>query len=298
MSHISVAHIKVAYFYLMFYAIPRAFFRSSHSFSICYSRNCSRATRVITNLILSILVLNFLLIGIVNPSLLNPGPNELKVYYQNVQGLLPFKELDQVQPKLIETKIFEINSYVNKHKPHVVMLNETWLKKSIGNRAIIEDPCYALFRLDRSKLSHPPDPDNPNKYRKYGGGVLVAFRTDIKDMEFKRLSACKGCELAAFEMTLNEKKCIICTVNLSSISWPLLENQCSSNPIEKLFVESFTEKGLDQCITEPTHNKGRTLDLLLTNNQSLISNLQVLEKDSICRSDHFPITFDIKPILK
>ena len=137
MSHISVAHIKVAYFYLMFYAIPRAFFRSSHSFSICYSRNCSRATRVITNLILSILVLNFLLIGIVNPSLLNPGPNELKVYYQNVQGLLPFKELDQVQPKLIETKIFEINSYVNKHKPHVVMLNETWLKKSIGNRAII-----------------------------------------------------------------------------------------------------------------------------------------------------------------
>ena len=71
---------------------------------------------------------------------------------------------------------------------------------------------------------------------------------------------------------------IIGDFNLSSISWPLLENQCSSNPIEKLFVESFTEKGLDQCITEPTHIKGRTLDLLLTNNQSLISNLQVLKK--------------------
>ena len=34
----------------------------------------------------------------------------------------------------------------------------------------------------------------------------MAFRTDIKDMEFKRLSTRKGCELAAFEMTLNEKK--------------------------------------------------------------------------------------------
>ena len=333
-SHISVTHIKVAYFYFIFYAIPRAFFRSRHSFSICYPINCSRATRIITNLILSILVLNFLLIGIVNPSLLNPGPNELKVYYQNVQGLLPFKELDRAQPKLIETKIFEINSYVNKYKPHVIMLNETWLKKTIGNRAVIEDPCYEVFRLDRSKVSHPPDPDNPHKYRKYGGRVLVAFRTDIKDMEFKRLSARKGCELAAFEMTLNEKKCIFCTAyrvnnlgkenhdsilntiqtfykvrnprkifiigdfNLSSISWPLLENQCSSNPIEKLFVESFTEKGLDQCITEPTHIKGRTLDLLLTNNQSLISNLQVLKKDYICRSDHFPITFVIKTNFK
>ena len=161
MSHISVTHIKVAYFYFIFYAIPRAFFRSRHGFSICYPINCSRATRIITNLILSILVLNFLLIGIVNPSLLNPGPNELKVYYQNVQGLLPFKELDRVQPKLIETKIFEINSYVNKYKPHVIMLNETWLKKTIGNRAVIEDPCYEVFRLDRSKVSHPPDPDNP-----------------------------------------------------------------------------------------------------------------------------------------
>ena len=55
--------------------------------------------------------------------------NELQVYYQNVQGLLPFKELDRVQPKLIETKIFEINSYVNQYKPHVIMLNETLLKK-------------------------------------------------------------------------------------------------------------------------------------------------------------------------
>ena len=114
MSHISVTHIKVAYFYFMFYAIPRAYFRSKPGFSIFYSRKCSRATRIISNLILSILVLNFLLIGIVNPSLLNPGPDNLKVYYQNVQGLLPFKELDKAQPNLIETKIFEINSYVNK----------------------------------------------------------------------------------------------------------------------------------------------------------------------------------------
>ena len=85
---------------------------------------------------------------------------------------------------------------------------------------------------------------------------------------------------------------------LSSISWPLSVNQGTSNPIEKHFVESFTDKGLDQCITEPTHIKGRTLDLLLTNNQSFISNLQILEKYYICESDNFPITFDLKTSFK
>ena len=48
--------------------------------------------------------------------------------------------------------------------------------------------------------------------------------------------------------------------NIGSISWPVFENQRTSKTTEKLFVESFTDKGLDQCITEPTHIKGRTLD--------------------------------------
>ena len=81
----------------------------------------------------------------------------------------------------------------------------------------------------------------------------------------------KGCELAAFEITLNEKNVIFCTAyrvnnlgkenhdsilkvrnprkifiigdfNVSSISWPLLENQCSSNPIEKLLLNRLLKK--------------------------------------------------------
>ena len=212
LSFLTVANIKVAYFYLIFYALPRVFYKYKNLTSIFYPRNCSRSTRLIINLMLGLLLLNFLLVGIVNPSLLNPGPMNLKVYYQNVQGLIPFYELDKQQPKLDETKIFEINSYVNMNKPHVIMLNETWLKKSVGDREVIEDPVYQVYRLDRSKASHPPDPDNPNKYRKYGGGVLIAFRTDIKDMEFKRLSARKGAELVAFEMTLDGKKFVFCTV--------------------------------------------------------------------------------------
>ena len=62
--------------------------------------------------------------------------------YQNVQGLIPFSQLDKNQPSLDRTKIFELNAYISLNKPDIVILNETWLKKSVQNSEIIEDPCY------------------------------------------------------------------------------------------------------------------------------------------------------------
>ena len=56
--------------------------------------------------------------------------------------------------------------------------------------------------------------------------------------------------------------------------------------------------GLHQCIDVPTHCKGKTLDLLLTNTESLVSNVRVSEQFTICKSDHFPISFDVKANVK
>ncbi len=64
-------------------------------------------------------------------------------------------------------------------------------------------------------------------------------------------------------------------------------------PIEQCFIDSFVDLGLVQCVSQPTHQKGNILDLLLTNSDTSIQNLQVMDKDSVCRSDHFPITFNI-----
>ena len=66
----------------------------------------------------------------------------------------------------------------------------------------------------------------------------------------------------------NPKKVyIIGDFNLSTVSWPVnYENDVIGNRMDKLFVESFDELGLHQCINVPTHDKGKTLDLLLTNN--------------------------------
>ena len=119
----------------------------------------------LSQLILYLLLLNFLLIGIVNPRLLNPGPNTLKICYQKVRGLIPFSELGKEQPSLDITKIFELNSYINVNKPDVIMLNETWLKKSIKDGDLISNGNYTIFRNDRSQISHPSDPNNPKKLK-------------------------------------------------------------------------------------------------------------------------------------
>ena len=54
--------------------------------------------------------------------------------------------------------------------------------------------------------------------------------------------------------------------------------------------------GLIQCITTPTHIKlkGNILDILLTNSENLISNIEILSNCEVCKSDHYAITFDLK----
>ncbi|MCP4492513.1 MAG: hypothetical protein GY820_35180, partial [Gammaproteobacteria bacterium] len=84
---------------------------------------------------------------------------------------------------------------------------------------------------------------------------------------------------------------VVGDLNLKGVSWDVLS---SAVPIEQSFFNSFVDLGLVQCINQPTHQKGNILDILLTNSEASITDLQVLDKDSVCRSDHFPINFEIK----
>ena len=265
--------------------------------------------------------------------MLNPGPSSLKVYYQNVQGLIPFSELSNPQPRLNMTKIYEINTYVEKYKPEIVMLNETWFKKSVGDHEVLHNQNYRVWRNDRSQVSHPADPRDPNKYRRNGGGVLIAVRTDIQ-VQIKRISVRKGAEIVAAEIHIDGKMFIFCTIyrvgtlgaenhesimntiksfykirnprkifivgdiNLSKVSWPISDDYVINDPTEKLFVDSFDEFGFSQCITVPTHIKGRTFDLLVTNSKQLLVNTNVHEHNQICKTDHFAITFEVKTNFK
>ncbi len=151
------------------------------------SQHSSKLKVLIVRLFLAIVSLNFILIAIVNPSLLNPGPQNLSVCYQNVRGLIPFSNLNQPHPNLDSTKIYELNTFISTEKPDVLLLSETWLKKSIKDNEVININNYNIYRNDRSQFSHPSDLNNPSKYKRYGGGVLIATRSDI-EANYKRIS--------------------------------------------------------------------------------------------------------------
>ena len=128
--------------------------------------------------------LSFILFLIIYPGVSNPGPaprdssKNLLVFYQNVQGLIPFSSLPDPHPNLDRTKIFELQAYISKNIPVIVILNETWLKPTILNSELFSE-AYDIFRLDRSPKSHPPDPLDPKKFRRNGGGVLIAVNNNL-----------------------------------------------------------------------------------------------------------------------
>ena len=113
-----------------------------------------------------------------NTQILNPGPTTkqktLSVYYQNVQGLIPFTYLAENHPKFGETKLCELHSYIHKTIPDIIILNETWLKPTIYNNEIIPPQLYNTFRCDRSQATHPTDEHNPKKFRQNGGAYSSA----------------------------------------------------------------------------------------------------------------------------
>ena len=162
-------------------------------------------------------LLHFIFLFICNPTICNPGSisspqvktsSDLSIFYQNVQGLIPFSNLAQDHPKLDNNKIFELNAYINIHNPDVIILNETWLKPSILDSEIFPPDKYEIHRLDRSEKTHPINPLNRKKYRRNGGGVLIAINVSLS-VESKTIPTNCSAELLAIELTLPNKTKII-----------------------------------------------------------------------------------------
>ena len=309
-------------------------------FLICYAQRFNfnhnlkkRHRRVSSYMGYLFILLNFLLITIVNPSLLNPGPApNLTTYFQNVQGFINLKDINDPNAPLNMSKILEFQAYVYSNKPKIIALNETWLKPSILDNEILPADAYKIFRVDRSQHTHPFDPDNPYRYRKNGGGVLIAVRSDLEVTSKIIKLKCKA-EILTVQISTNDKSNIyFCTCyrvgtlgnenlqevdtylrslynlnkkrtrlfvvgdfNMSKTNWLSSTSTCM---IEQNFVNLFNDLGLSQMILEPTHVHGNTLDLLLTNNQQSISNLTVHDNGSAVHSDHFPLTFCINLVVK
>ena len=125
LSLMCLTHMKIGYFCLLSSIILKniSLGHATRKYHILKLES-SKLARILCQLLLFLLIINVLLIGIINPGL-------LKICYQNVQGLIPIKDLTLKQPSLNITKICELNAYININRPDVIMLNETWLKKSV-----------------------------------------------------------------------------------------------------------------------------------------------------------------------
>ena len=271
--------------------------------------------------------LNLILVIIANPSLLNPGPSSINIVYQNVQGLIPFSNLGSNHPLLDQTKVSELQAFLIHRKPDILALNETWLKKSIHSNELLPSCQYDVYRNDRSMKTHPPDPENPNKFRRNGGGVLLAVRSDL-NATVKRLPVSLGLEMLALKLTFpNKESIVVCScyrvgtlgvshretliaylrslvskrnppkvyfvgdLNLPFADW---DSSRSPVPMEQGFIDSFGNLAFPQLVSQPTHKSGNILDVLLTNSSSTVDDILVLDEHSLCKSDHFPISFSIK----
>ena len=274
--------------------------------------------------------MNLFLIIATIPNLVNPGPIcDLNVLYQNVQGFVNVRAKSN-SPSLFTSKVLNFQGYLFHEKPDVVILNETWLKETILDSEIFPNNAYKVFRRDRTLKSHPHSVRDPSKFKLNGGGVAIAFRSDLEVSvtKFKlkdglakaeiisvivtsesgskvcfstlyrvgTLGAENLCEVKkhlqsiAVTKSIN-KHIIIGDFNLCKTSWPDGISSCS---LESSFIDMFDDFGLQQFINVPTHKYGHTLDLLLSNSTELVTDIEILPKDAVCNSDHFGMKFKIK----
>ena len=301
-----------------------------------YKKICSRLffkknlkDKLINLVSIALLCLNLLLIGLTIPNIKNPGPlSSINVLYHNVRGFVDLMDNTGNSLKLYKSKVKEFHGHIFSQKPDVVILNETWLKKSILSSEIFPNDSYKVFRRDRSKITHPPDLSYPKKFKRNGGGVIIAVRSDL-DIEStdyvvsgggvskaeilsvilkpktgknisittlyrvgtlgaENLSEVNRHMRSLFKAKPNAHHIFIGDFNLSQTKWPDGSTSCN---VERGLVDLLLDLNFDQLIKTPTHKDGKILDLLCTNQPSIISELSIHPSNMVCSSDHNSIGF-------
>ena len=186
----------------------------------------------------------------------------------------------------------------------IIAITETWLSNNVFDNEILPAN-YTLYRNDRGSR---------------GGGVLIAVRDNIIS---KVLSSPADIEMLTVEVKASQSF-IICVVylppapslsliqslsshlsqfqescnfvllgdfNLPDINWDTL---CGTSGVAETFCDMCFEFNFSQLISCSTHVHDNILDLVLTNNEDLISSISVCPTDNLpISSDHYSITFEL-----
>ena len=132
------------------------------------------------SLLFYVTIINFILIVLTTPSIVNPGPSnpfiihsDIRVAYCNAQGFIMMSSMRGNQPIFQTNKLLDFQSFLHVEKPDIVVINETWLNEHINSNEIVDEQYYKCFRSDRSA-------EDKQKYGKKGGsGVIILCRQDL-----------------------------------------------------------------------------------------------------------------------
>ena len=246
---------------------------------------------------------------------LNPGPDCIKCYLQNVRSLKAFT----TDGTSSECKIALLRDIAYGYDLDIVCLTETWLNETISNLEILPYG-YNMFRNDRQN--------------RMGGGTLIAVKSNLSSRVV--ITAPISLECIAVEVDLSSSltalfincyrppngdkdfnhnlKTLLDTLNLEkywgvfllgdfnypNINW--IDGSGFTNSIssdDQCFANLMMDLYLFQLVAQPTRNEN-ILDLVLTNLPRVISSI---ESGPSCAeiglpSDHYPVIFDINVFLK
>ena len=223
-------------------------------------------------------------------------PEILKIFYTNIQSVF--------------SKLNELIVYTVDHSPDIVLLTETWCNTTISDAAL-SLPGYQLetdLRKDKNDTTNG-----------IGGGLLVYVKIGLSVSICDKFSMCEFNQFCCFKIKTkgnpltiilvyrppgsgyenSEELCkimrnfdnqtiLIGDVNLPEINW---SDQTTAARGREVLTTAQT-KNLEQLVDFPTHIKGNTLDLVLTNcSERFIS---ISNGGRIGKSDHCILNMEVK----
>jgi len=186
--------------------------------------------------------------------------------------------------------------------PDIILLTETWCNPSTSD---------ASLALMGYKLETELRRDRTDTANGIGGGLLVYARDNVQILPYDKHSKSEFNQFCEFSIVTNREKLnviltyrppssgpantaslceilrsldsntvLIGDINLPGVNWT--ENQADSKGRELL--NTVTEESLQQMVSFPTHLKGNTLDLVITNCPERI--IDITDQGRLGRSDH------------
>lgn len=204
----------------------------------------------------------------------------------------------------LANKFSIFQSFIYSLEPSIIAVSETWLSSYHLDGEILPSR-YSIFRKDRNSR---------------GGGVLLAVEQTLAvsplpsppDLEVStiKLNFPKPVVVCVVYLpplsnnstfthllsylhqlfSSNESVFVVGDFNCPDIDWSIING---ASPSSSALCDLVFDLNISQIVESPTHVKGNTLDLVLTNSAHLVTSIDVLS-DKFQYSDHFLIDFSFR----